>query len=392
MTDSKIARLVWKPKAFVLKAEAGLQLTVYPRGMKTWQLRCVNPQTGKPMMTVLGHWPATSYNRARKAARSVRASLERGDDLKKLPARISVSAFATRWIEEVVIKARKDPSAVVRVMRRDVTSHLGHKRLAAVTAEDVRRLVFAKRDAGRPEAAAALRHLLKRLFDYALAVGIVDRNPVAGVPLKYVTQHKSRSRSLSHAELVQFFRQLPKLGFRYAAALELVLLTLCRKGELLGVRWKHIDFEAKTCEVPAEMSKTGLPHIVYLSDRALEILRIWASMGKSGTSENPKAGMDPDWFVFPHQSSRTQPMPATSLNKAMGRIDWGLPHFTVHDLRRTAATLLSEKGYDPDWIEKALNHSIKGIRGVYNRAQYAEQRKRMLQEWAEWLGGLKIGR
>jgi integrase len=84
-------------------------------------------------------------------------------------------------------------------------------------------------------------------------------------------------------------------------------------------------------------------------------------------------------------------MSASTLNAAMTRIKWGMPHFTIHDLRRTAATLLSEAGYAPDVIEKALNHTIKGVRGVYNRAEYADQRREMLQAWAdmvdEWRNG-----
>jgi integrase len=76
----------------------------------------------------------------------------------------------------------------------------------------------------------------------------------------------------------------------------------------------------------------------------------------------------------------------------MARIKWGMPHFTVHDLRRTASTHLNEQGYPADVIEKALNHAVRGgVRGIYNRAQYAEERKKMLQEWAEWLKGLKDG-
>ena len=68
-----------------------------------------------------------------------------------------------------------------------------------------------------------------------------------------------------------------------------------------------------------------------------------------------------------------------------------MPRFTPHDLRRTGSTLLTEKGYPADVIEKALNHSVRGIRGVYNKAQYAEQRKQMLAEWGAYLEGLKNG-
>jgi len=95
--------------------------------------------------------------------------------------------------------------------------------------------------------------------------------------------------------------------------------------------------------------------------------------------------------VLPAQSSRTQPLSPSALNTAIARVDWAMPHFTPHDLRRTGSTILNEQGYAPDWIEKALNHAVKGVRGVYNRAQYAEQRRQMLGEWAEWIEKLRSG-
>jgi integrase len=82
-------------------------------------------------------------------------------------------------------------------------------------------------------------------------------------------------------------------------------------------------------------------------------------------------------------------MAASTLNRALGRIPVKIEHFTVHDLRRTAATNLAEKEWNADWIEKALNHKLKGVRGVYNRAQYAKQRAEMLQAWADRLDELK---
>jgi integrase len=74
------------------------------------------------------------------------------------------------------------------------------------------------------------------------------------------------------------------------------------------------------------------------------------------------------------------------MNQAMGAITFPINPFTIHDLRRTASTLLHEQGFPSDVIEKALNHSIGGVRGVYNRAQYSEQRKQMLQSWADYVG------
>jgi integrase len=73
----------------------------------------------------------------------------------------------------------------------------------------------------------------------------------------------------------------------------------------------------------------------------------------------------------------------------LGRAQRGMAHFTVHDLRRTGATRLSEMDYQPDWIEKALNHKLRGVRGIYNRAEYGPQRRKMLQEWADSLDSLQ---
>jgi integrase len=357
-------------------------------------MRYTNPKTGKRAVAVFGTWPQVRLPEARKTAALMLKSIAKGEEPKKLPPHISVSAFAARWMAEVVEKARKDPAPVARVLKRDVLPLIGHRRLTAVTSEAVRSMIFAKRDAGRPEAAANLRHLLKRLFDYAVVCELIDRNPVAGTPLKYVTKHKSRTRALSQAELVQFFRKLPALGYRHAAALELVLLTLCRKGELLGARWKHVDLGQGIWEVPAELSKSGLPHVVYLSRQALAIFRI---LGNAAMPEGFGSGVhgrsiDPEAYVFPAQNSHTQPQAPTTLNMALRRVNWGIPHFTVHDLRRTASTHLNEKGYPADVIEKALNHAVRGgVRGVYNRAQYAAERKKMLEEWADWLEEMKDG-
>ena len=113
------------------------------------------------------------------------------------------------------------------------------------------------------------------------------------------------------------------------------------------------------------------------------------------TAAGVMRGVAVEGLFPPHRpvnpGSATQPMTPSALNKAIGRLEWGMEHFTVHDLRRTGSTALNEKGYPADVIEKALNHSVRGIRGIYNKAQYAEQRKKMLAEWAGWLEGLKDG-
>ena len=116
--------------------------------------------------------------------------------------------------------------------------------------------------------------LLKRLFDYALTCGVVQANPVLALPMRHVHKAKSRDRALSPAEIGVFLRAAYNSNIRrqFKLALHLTLLTMVRKSELLLARWENVDLEAGEWQIPAEHSKTGKPHIVYLSTQALDIM------------------------------------------------------------------------------------------------------------------------
>ena len=380
MTDRFISGLPLPAKAHGWPAGRGLTLWAHPSGAKIWRFR--GRVQGRQESVTLGRWPGLGERAAQRLAEGLLQRAERGHSLTDEVRRRrragrerhpTVRAFAARWMREVVVKVRKDPRPVERLLEREILPQLGPARIGHVTAAAVRTLIFAKRDAGRPMAAAALRHAMKRLWDYAMVCGVAEMNPVAATPLKFVAQRRSRSRTLSADELRRFWPQSRRMGPKYGAVARLILLTLCRKSELLQARWRDVDWKGKTLDVPAERSKTGLPHIVYLSDAA--VLELETLQRLAGKSE----------CVVPMRDSLTEPANAAAVNKAILRVEWGMPRFTPHDLRRTGATLLNEQGYESDWIEKALNHSVRGVRGVYNRAQYAEQRRRMLQEWALWL-------
>jgi integrase len=161
-------------------------------------------------------------------------------------------------------------------------------------------------------------------------------------------------------------------------ALHLLLLTMVRKSELLLARWEHVDFERAEWHIPAENSKTGKPHIVYLSTQSVRLFRT-LQMLACGSA-----------LAMPGRSSLNRPFAPNSINTALKVALRGqaIPAFTIHDLRRTASTLLHENGWASDVVEKALNHTIGGVRGVYNRAAYETQRREMLQFWANYVDGL----
>lgn len=170
-------------------------------------------------------------------------------------------------------------------------------------------------------------------------------------------------------------------------ALRLILLTLVRKGELIHATWNEIDFENALWTIPKERMKGSKAHNVYLSQQVLDIMVALRTC--AGGSR----------YVLPSRYEPHKCMSNATLNRVTQLVaarakEKGLPleGFTVHDLRRTGSTILNELGFNSDWIEKCLAHEDgRSSRGVYNKAEYAEQRRHMLQEWADmidaWVAG-----
>jgi integrase len=376
LTVAKIRKLQPRDRRFSVTAGCGLELEVLPSGIKSWRLRY--RLAGRQNRVNLGRWPGISLAAARAERDRLVGQIKAGIAPASRTGRARGKAatfeeFAKRYVREVVAKVRKDVKPVERWLKRDLYQALGKIPLRSVTATDVRELVFAKRDSGSSQAAVALRGLIKRIFDYAIVCGIVQANPAHAVPNKFIARAMARERALSEPEIGLFLRRLAAapVDERYKIAFRLILLTLVRKSELRLARWEHINFIRGEWEIPPELSKTRKGQIVYLSRQSAECFAALRRISPGTTSVLPMAG------------SPRQPISPSTLNRALKTARGKMAHFTVHDLRRTAATRLSEMGYESDWIEKCLNHTIKGVRGVYNRAQYSEQRKKMLQEWAD---------
>lgn len=291
----------------------------------------------------------------------------------------TVRDFSARYLKEVVEKDRKDPQPIRRYLDREILPRLGSRRVDRVSGGDVQRIVFARRDAGHPAAARAIRGVVKRFWDYAIVCGVAEDNPAAGAPTRYLGKLRSRDRVLSESELTRVLRVLRSDTSPSHTALELLLLLQVRKGELRLARWEEFRLDRQEWEIPAERTKTDKAQIVYLSRQAVALLR------------RLKEGQRPEVErVLPMHNSWLEPASPAWLNQRSLIVEKraGVKHFTVHDLRRTAATHLTEMGWKPEVVEKALGHAIKGVRGIYNRAEFADERRQMVQAWADWLGSL----
>jgi integrase len=218
------------------------------------------------------------------------------------------------------------------------------------------------------------------MLDYAVTCGLLAHNPVSALPMRHVYRAAARDRALKREEIQLFLRsaQASNIRRQFKIALQLILMTLVRKSELMLAQWKDVHLDEAEWHIPEENSKTGKPHIVYLSKQAVLLFKELKVLASTSV------------WVLPGRGTLTKPFAHNAINSALKTAlqDQNIPAFTIHDLRRTASTLLHENGWPSDVVEKALNHTIGGVRGVYNRAEYAEQRKEMLQFWADYIDRL----
>jgi integrase len=384
LTDAKIKALKPKAMRYLTADGQGLYAEVLLSGKVSWVYRY--RLSGKPEKMVLGSYPQMSLRHARDKRNEQSGLVHAGKSpvqvrklaTQKLTPETTLKEFGEKYFADVIEKRWKDPGNIRRWLNNDVYPTLGNKPVNEITTADVQALVFRKRDHGFESAAGKLRETLKGLFDYAVARQLREVNPVASFPARFVTTARPRERALSAKELRVYLQTLYKSNIRrqFKLALHLILLTLVRKSELLFARWPEFDFTESIWEIPVERTKNRKPHVVYLSVQAIALLKELQLL--STGSE----------LVMPGRSSIKKPFAHNALNKALEGVNFDMPAFTIHDMRRTASTLLHEKGFVSDVVEKSLNHTIGGVRGVYNRSEYAQQRREMLQFWGDYIESL----
>lgn len=388
LTETTLKAMKPKEKTYIVTDERGLYIEVFPTGGMIW--RCRYQLNGKTEKLTLGKYPALTLKNARikrdhaLSAAALGQSPARQKQLQKVAAAdaTTVEEFTAKFFKDVQEKDRKDNKQIHRYFDNDILPYIGKKPVKEVTTEDVRSIIWRKKDHGFDAAAGQLRGLLKKLCDYAVTCGLLNFNPVLALPMRHVRKVKSRDRSLEPSEIRLFLTAVYSSNIRrqFKLGLHLILLTMVRKSELLFARWKDVHLDVAEWHIPAENSKTGKPHIVYLSRQAIvlfEELQVLA-----GGSE----------LVMPGRGSLIKPFAHNAINCALKKSLQGqnVPAFTIHDLRRTASTILHENGWPTDVVEKALNHVMGGVRGVYNRAEYSSQRTEMLQFWADYIEKLLI--
>lgn len=259
---------------------------------------------------------------------------------------------------------------------------LGKMSLFEITENEVRALAEDLVKQQAPSTALLCRMIIKNVYTFAsMHGGPKLKSPTDFVRPSSIHTFKSRTRAMSPREIGYVLNGIEQSSSDISSksAFKLILLTLLRKSEVINGVWSEIDWNEKTWRIPAERMKTKRPHNVYLSKQAFDILVCLRTLSTCKSD-----------FIFPAKYGLNKPMATSTPNRLLElgianakKAGIEIEPCTIHDLRRTASTLLNEAEFNSDWIEASLAHVASGVRAVYNVADYAPQRRRMLQAWAD---------
>ena len=379
-------------KAYKLADSGGLYLLVQPSGAKLWRYKF--RLGGVEGVDALGRFPEVTLAQARQAhgesrrlvAQGINPVLARKDRKQALiqanlaREKGSFAAVAADWaaatahgLRPATLKQRE------REMRNDLLPKLKARQIKDINRVEITTLLKAV-EKRAPEVARNLRNYLWSIFEYAIDSGLISANPVPSIRILKKRDQKNHP-ALSPDQIGEFLRKLDEralLEEQTRIAMLLVTLTTCRKAEIIGGKWEEINLEAGEWEIPGERMKKGRTHWVPLSKQAIGLLRQLRKL----TPANQV-------LLFPNRRDPRRPMANRSLNAVMERLGYS-GEGTPHGMRSAFSTHFNGLNANADVIELCLAHAPMGkTRAAYNRHLYKEERRKMLQDWADRLDYLR---
>ena len=391
-----------KDKDYTINDGDGLVLLVKSTGVKAW--RFIYRFSGKQNRLSFGAYPSTTTESARRKADAVREQLANDIDPSKLKKQIKeladladdnakrkedgltiLNSFADltkQWLASIahltsVTTQIKKTSRLERL----AFPVLGDLPIKEIKSSDVLAALRPLIDKMQLETAHRLHAEISSVFAYAIVHDFTDYDPSQPVA-KQIPAQKVRHRAaiIDPTMVGQLLRDIGNYQgtFVVQSAFRISPLLFQRPGEIRQLLWSDIDLEAK--EWRPYISKTDFHHIVPLSAQAIAILEAIKPLTGKGH------------YVFPSSRGDGRPMSDNTIRTALKSLGYDSETMTAHGFRTTASTLLNEQGWSPDAIERQLAHSPRDqVRAAYNRAQYLDERRRMMQSWSDYLDGLKNG-
>ena len=334
----------------------GLALRV-SKGAKAWCFHYTTSGTRKRL--TLGTYPATTLSKARTLATEARGLLEAGDDPRTITAAAeSLKAICEEYLSREGSKLRTAQERQ-KTFNRLVYPILGAKKIDTIRRSDIVRLLDQIEDERGPVMADKTLALLSKVFSWHASRNDEFRSPIVRGMRRSKPNERARERILTDDELRMVWKGTEVNGI-FGTFVRFILLTSARRSEAAEMTWSEVKDGVWT--LPASRNKTKVDLVRPLSRMALDQL-----VDGSKTSQ----------FVFPTRNGK----PITDFGKHKLKFDKasGVKGYTLHDLRRTARSLMSRAGVNADVAERCLGHVIGGVRGIYDRHEYFEEKKRAFE-------------
>lgn len=393
LTDTFIRNLKSTSTAQKHSDGGGLYLFVSPSGGKLWRMGY--RFDGKQKTLSFGAYPAVSLKDARQKREEAKERLAKGFDPGEQKKEAKAMAMAVAREQAATFEAvgrdwhGKKTMHLAPNHRKQLLSRLenqlfpyiGKVPFAALEPTDILAAVRHAEERGAVETAHRLVQLAGQVCRYARLCGYVKYDVASGLKeALQPVQTKHHAALTDPVEIAQLLRAIDDYQGDISTiyALRIMPYVFVRSGELRGAKWQEFNLEAAEWVVPAGRMKMKRPHTVPLARQVQALLT--ALREHSGGGE----------LLFPSPFSATRCISDMALLNAVRRLGYEKGQMTIHGFRSIASTLLNEQGYRPDVIEAQLAHGDQdAIRSAYNRASYLDERRRMMQEWANYLDNLK---
>jgi integrase len=393
LTDAKLRALKPRNTLYRVADSDGLAVEIPVSGAPRWRYRY--RFAGKAKMLSLGTYPTIPLAQARLRRDAARAQLASGVDpsahkqaAKEATAQTQESERTFRQVAGIWLE-RQHVAEVTANKARWIFDNflfpdLGDRSIREIGSRELLDTLRKVEDSGRLDTASRAKIKAGQVFRFAVLEGWVDSDPTASLrgALK-APKVKHHAAIVEPKKVGELLRAIDGFTGQFVTecALKLAPLVFVRPGELRQAQWSEFDLDEAIWRIPASRMKMKAGHIVPLSSQAVTILRELHAMTGHGH------------YVFPGLRSSNRPMSENTVNAALRRLGYGKDEMTGHGFRSLAATRLNEMGWNPDAIERQLAHAESNkVREAYTHAaQYLDERKRMMQAWADYLDGLKAG-
>ena len=394
LTDTAIRNVKPTEKAFRVADSGGLYLEVSPSGGKLWRFKYRFDRKQKLM--ALGAYPDVSLPKARDRRDQARRLLADGMDpgeqrkaAKQTRAGLAANTFEVigrEWYAKAMEgKAETTKEKLMRRLEVDVFPWIGARPVTEITPGDLVRIVERMESRGAVDLAKRVHNAVLRIFKYAVTKGFTANNPAQSIDLNLILPQKGvqHHASVTDPEAVgELLRAIDGFtgAFSTNCALRLAALVFVRPGNLRHAEWTEIDFKKAEWRIPAGKMKIAEQHIVPLSTQAVAILREIQPLTGGGR------------YVFPSERGQSAVMSENTINAALRRLGYTKDEMTGHGFRSMASTLLHELGLPHAVIERQLAHGERNkVSAAYNFAEHLPERRKMMQQWADYLDKLKAG-